>query len=61
MADTDSNDPFDMDALLIDPADLSVASGATKGRKAMWERKFVHFPWLSIERLQGNQARRRLR
>jgi hypothetical protein len=46
-------DPFDVDALRIDPADPRLARHRAKARKAKWERKFVQFPWLWAERLQA--------
>ena len=45
-------DPFDVDALRIDPTDPRMAGRGAKARKARWERKFVQFPWLWAERLK---------
>jgi hypothetical protein len=45
-------DPFDLDALRIDPADPNLRpKGAT--RKTKWRRQFIKFPWSWMDRLKA--------
>jgi hypothetical protein len=47
-------DPFDVDALRIDPADPALAPrGATGTRKKKWQRKFIRVPWVWVDRLKS--------
>ena len=47
-------DPFDVEALRIDPADPTfVPRGATKTRKKKWERQYILFPWSWLGRLKA--------
>jgi hypothetical protein len=45
-------DPFDLDALRIDPRDPTLASAA-KARKKKWRRRFIKFPWTWADRLKA--------
>jgi hypothetical protein len=45
------DDPFDLDALRIRPADPHLRPrGATRKRK--WQRRFIQFPWSWMDRLE---------
>jgi len=46
------NDPFAVEDLRVDPSDSTLVSKAARPRKAKWERKFIQFPWLWVERLE---------
>ena len=46
-------DPFDdIDGLRIDPEDPSYVGKVAKARQAKWQRKFVHVPWVWLDRLK---------
>jgi hypothetical protein len=44
-------DPFDMDALRVDPTNSRFQRGSGKTRK--WHKGYVQFPWIWIDRLQS--------
>ena len=41
-------DPFDLERLRVNPADLQ-----HKAKRKKWRRQYVQFPWVWIERLQA--------
>jgi hypothetical protein len=48
---SEDRDPFDLDALRIDPRDPNLRpKGAA--RKAKWTRRFIKFPWTWMDRLE---------
>jgi hypothetical protein len=50
-------DPFDIEALRIDPADPTlIPRSADKTRKKKWERKFISFPWSWLELLRTGRG-----
>jgi hypothetical protein len=50
-------DQFDIDALRVDPTDPRYVprGGTAKTRKKKWQRKFVRFPWVWVDRLKATR------
>jgi hypothetical protein len=50
-------DPFDVEALRIDPADPTfVPRGVVGSKKKKWKRKFVRVPWTWLDRLKATNC-----